>query len=666
MVAGKDGVSFSTICGAVASEIVAKFAETSKRFWQLRVMSAVLEPNESPEELAQRLTAYNDNAGGDVSEATMLSAFIEAIEGGGDVNVAAAMSGMEKLKEAAAAAQKMWKTVRKVAPTSNSKTETSAKTKVKVAAVSSASAMNGEGATMNAEGCYYCGQATTPKHGYRSCPEMLCLGCRLKGHMLSDCPNKTLKKYSAVPARTTATEAKWIAGARRVKSGRERIGAAKARASAAAAVQAKRKDKRLFARVTVGGMQTAALMDNGAECSVISSGQLQHLRFEKVEAPFDKIEGISASGAINVIYGAKTTVVVGSVSVVAILAVVEEAHVPDGLLLGVDVLEKLGLMDALRAALEGIGAEIILGATTAHVAEAMGADYGAATGETVHDEDRYEAAEAIDQVDLSHLDDVPDLRDELRGVLHANRLAFLRDGRLPEAAAIPPVSIRVQGPPVIVAQRPWSAEAEKRIAEHERLLVKDGVARWVDSSAWRGEPLLVWKPDGSTRYTGDYRKANRSIVMDSYPTASLPEELRRMAGGHIFSSFDFRHGFWQVPVAVETQEPSTQRSAVKALLVFERLPMGYNTSPALFTRAVRTYLVDELLPDVRERTAQYMDDLGHSSVGERRVAVKKEIAAIKNVLETVSGEGEVRAGTPQVQIRRGSNGVVRVRVVGGW
>ena len=78
------------------------------------------------------------------------------------------------------------------------------------------------------------------------------------------------------------------------------------------------------------------------------------------------------------------------------------------------------------------------------MAEAMRSDYGAATGETVHDEDRYEAAEAIDQVDLSHLDDVPDLRDELRGVLHANRLAFLRDGRLPEAAAIPPVSIRVQ------------------------------------------------------------------------------------------------------------------------------------------------------------------------------------------------------------------------------
>ena len=82
-----------------------------------------------------------------------------------------------------------------------------------------------------------------------------------------------------------------------------------------------------------------------------------------------------------------------------------------------------------------------------------------------------------------------------------------------------------------------SGEEEElsRIADHERLLVKEGLAHWVTLSAWRGEPLLVWKPDGSTRYTGDYRKANRSITMESYPTTSLQEEIRKMAHGKVFS-----------------------------------------------------------------------------------------------------------------------------------
>jgi hypothetical protein len=296
--------------------------------------------------------------------------------------------------------------------------------------------------------------------------------------------------------------------------------------AAAKAPKLKGDDKRLFAKAVVGGMHTAALLDMGAECSVISSGQLKYLQYDKVRAPFSKIEGLSASGAISVICGAKTTVVVGSMTVEATLAVVDEAHVPDGLLLGVDVLEKLGLMDAMKTALAGLGAEVHLGSPTARVSTvgaagaastgaSASADSAGASAETAHDEDRYETAETIDKVDLSHLDDVPDLRDHLRGVLQKYRLAFLREGRLPEAAAIPPIAIRVQGPPVIVAQRPWNVETEQKLAGHEHLLVKDGLARWVDSSAWRGEPLLVWKPDGSTRYTGDYRKANRSIVLDS-------------------------------------------------------------------------------------------------------------------------------------------------------
>ena len=63
-----------------------------------------------------------------------------------------------------------------------------------------------------------------------------------------------------------------------------------------------------------------------------------------------------------------------------------------------------------------------------------------------------------------------------------------------------------------------------------------------------------------------------------------------MAGGTVYSGFDFGYGFWQVPVAEESQEISTLRSPVEAMLVFDVLMMGWNTSPADFHRVVKTYV----------------------------------------------------------------------------
>lgn len=395
-------------------------------------------------------------------------------------------------------------------------------------------------------------------------------------------------------------------------------------------------DRRLFVKAAVGGVDGGALLDGGATCSVIGDDRLKDVKYERVTAPFRSIEGLSPAGPVAVLFGARTVVVVGSVNVDVTFAVVPGAQVPDGVLLGVDALEQLGLMEAMADTLKGLGAEVMWGSTDA--ARAATAKGGEAAAE---EDDRWETVEAINALDLSHLDDMPEERDELRAILIEHRKAFLREGRLPKPANIPPVVVRVSGPPVIVSQRPWTPEVAKRLADHERLLVGEGLARWVQSSAWRGEPLLVWKPDGTTRYTGDYRKTNRSIMMESYPTASLAEELRKLAHGSVFSGYDFAFGFWQVPVAPESQEISTLRSAAEALFVTEVLPMGYNMSPPTFTREVKKHVIDKLPPDVKEKTGQYADDIGHASVGERVVAVRAELKAIRSTLKALIDAGFV-------------------------
>ncbi len=594
---------------AVAKGLVRKYVETKELEWMRRLLDLRLEKGESPNEMMGRATMFNKNSGNKMDKPQLRLLLLAAIQKGdpNDELMLGDASDKADLDEAVKAAQAVW--------------ERKPKAKAKAAAAVAVDEQGGR--VMESGGCYFCGEKG---HIVRECPRMPCLGCGKKGHMLSDC-NKSKKEYPKTQPKPG------------VKVGGSRVARRRETARAAAAAARASQDRRLFVKAEVGGVVAGSLLDNGATCSVIGIDRLKGMQYARVAAPYAAIEGLSPSGAVKVLYGATMDVVVGSVKIEVTFAVVPSAHIPDGILLGVDALEQLGLMDAMSAALKGLGAEIMWGSKSA----ATAATAKESESDRRDEEDRWETVEAINAYDLSHLDDLPKERDELRAILLEHRRAFLREGRLPKKANIPPVVIRVSGPPVIVSQRPWSPEVQEKLADHEHLLVGEGLARWVESAAWRGEPLLVWKPDGTTRYTGDYRKTNRSIMMESYPTASLPEELRKLAHGTVFSGYDFAFGFWQVPVAEESQEISTLRSAVpaKGLMVTEVLPMGYNASPPIFTREVRKHVINKLPDDVREKTGQYADDIGHASAGERAKAVREELRAIEATLKAIIAAGFV-------------------------
>ena len=77
------------------------------------------------------------------------------------------------------------------------------------------------------------------------------------------------------------------------------------------------------------------------------------------------------------------------------------------------------------------------------------------------------------------------------------------------------------------------------------------------SSPWCNAVVLVWKKDGGLRFCIDFRKLNARTKKDSYPLPHIQETLESLEGSHIFSSFDFKSGFWQV----EMDEASKQYTA---------------------------------------------------------------------------------------------------------
>ena len=98
------------------------------------------------------------------------------------------------------------------------------------------------------------------------------------------------------------------------------------------------------------------------------------------------------------------------------------------------------------------------------------------------------------------------------------------------------------------------------------------------SSPWCNAVILVRKKDGGLRFCIDFRKLNARTKKDSYPLPRIQETLESLEGSCIFSSFDFKSGFWQV----EMDEASKQYTAftVGSLGFFEceRMP---GTKPML-------------------------------------------------------------------------------------
>ena len=113
------------------------------------------------------------------------------------------------------------------------------------------------------------------------------------------------------------------------------------------------------------------------------------------------------------------------------------------------------------------------------------------------------------------------------------------------------------------------------------------------------------KKDGTLRFCINFRKLNDVTTKDAHPLPRIDDTLEVLKGAKIFSTLDFKSGYWQVPIKEEHKNKTAFWTSSGQLYEFNRLPFGLCNAPATFSR-----LMDNVLSGLSwEICLYYLDDI---------------------------------------------------------
>ena len=110
------------------------------------------------------------------------------------------------------------------------------------------------------------------------------------------------------------------------------------------------------------------------------------------------------------------------------------------------------------------------------------------------------------------------------------------------------------------------------------------------SSPWCNAIVLVQKKDGGLCFCIDFRKLNARTKKGSYPLPCIQEMLESLEGSHIFSSFNFKLGFWQVEMDEASKQYTTFTVGSLGFFECERMLFGLCNVPTTFQRLMQNCL----------------------------------------------------------------------------
>ena len=102
--------------------------------------------------------------------------------------------------------------------------------------------------------------------------------------------------------------------------------------------------------------------------------------------------------------------------------------------------------------------------------------------------------------------------------------------------------------------------------------------------------VLVQKKDSTLHFCVDFRHLNTCMKKDLYPLPHIQEALESMVGSAHFSSMDFKSGFWQIKMALGSQQYTAFMVGNLGLYEFTHMPFELCNAPTTFQRLMQNTL----------------------------------------------------------------------------
>ena len=124
------------------------------------------------------------------------------------------------------------------------------------------------------------------------------------------------------------------------------------------------------------------------------------------------------------------------------------------------------------------------------------------------------------------------------------------------------------------------------------------------NSQYSSQPHVILKPDGTIRFTVDYKHLNSMTVKDNHPLPVIDDLFKDMVGCTFFSKKDLDSGYFQVELD-ELSRKYTAFSCELGLFHWTKMPQGLKNSGATFQKMMNKILA----PVIGRTTHCYLDDI---------------------------------------------------------
>ena len=190
-----------------------------------------------------------------------------------------------------------------------------------------------------------------------------------------------------------------------------------------------------------------------------------------------------------------------------------------------------------------------------------------------------------------------------------------------------PVSLhlRPNSQPVFRPKRPVPHAALQLVDAELQRLEQEGVLVPVSYSRWAAPIVVVKKPSGAIRICADFSTGlNACLESNGYPLPAPEDLFTLLNGGKCFAKLDLAEAYLQLELTPESRELVTINTH-RGLFQFTRLPFGVKTGPSIFQQVIDTIL--STIPGV----AAYLDDI--VIVGANQTELRERICEVLKRLE---------------------------------